>query len=45
MSDHTEGTFRTLAFGDLDDGVWGAAWVSAEPFVAVGRLGPQAGQV
>jgi hypothetical protein len=29
---------RTLAFGDLDAGLWGAAWGGADPFVAIGAL-------
>lgn len=30
---------RTVAFGDLAAGVWGAAWGAAEPFVALGAQG------
>jgi hypothetical protein len=29
---------RTVAFGDLDAGVWGAAWGAEQPFVTLGAL-------
>jgi hypothetical protein len=38
VSTLTASALRTLAFGDLDAGLWGAAWGGAEPFVALGAL-------
>jgi hypothetical protein len=43
MSTLTASGLRTVAFGDLDAGNWGAAWGAAEPFATVGSL--QAGAV
>ncbi len=31
------GTVRTVTFGDLEAGVWGAVWGAEEPFVTLGR--------
>jgi hypothetical protein len=44
MSALTDAPLRTLAFGDLDAGVWGVAWGRSEPFVAVGTIDPRAVQ-
>lgn len=38
MTADTDAPLRTLAFGDLDAGVWGVAWGGSEPFVAVGTI-------
>jgi hypothetical protein len=38
MTENVPGSFRTLAFGDLDGGVWGAAWVGPASLVAIGAL-------
>lgn len=38
MSTLTASGVRTVAFGDLESGVWGAAWGAVEPFVTVGII-------
>lgn len=40
MSTLTASVLRTLAFGDLDAGIWGVAWGGAEPFVTIGAMNP-----
>jgi hypothetical protein len=42
MSTLTTSALRTVAFGDLDAGVWGTAWGAAELFATVGSLHPGA---
>jgi hypothetical protein len=32
------GTLRTVTFGDLEAGVWGAVWGAEEPFATLGRV-------
>lgn len=40
MSAITAPVLRTVTFGDLDGGIWGACWGAAEPFVVFGELEP-----
>jgi hypothetical protein len=39
MSLASAAELRTLAFGDLKTGIWGAAWTGAPPFLALGAPG------
>ena len=38
MNDGLGSSLRTVTFGNLDSGVWGAVWGAEQPVVAVGRL-------
>jgi hypothetical protein len=38
MTTFSEPELQLVAFGDLEQGVWGAAWGGAEPFLVVGTL-------
>jgi hypothetical protein len=42
VSAAAEGSIRTVAFGDLDAGVWGVVWGNGEAFAAIGPPQPDA---